>query len=518
MILITGSTIPLARALIAHLPATQVRLYTNDPRADPGTTSGEYTGDLCDRTFVDRLVAGVTTIIHLDPIDETLDPDVAVAHASCGTYQLVDAAANAGVRKVVLASTLALFNRLPASWQVTEEWRPRPTAASAELCAWLAECSARALTRDTGLAVVCLRFGQITARDDAGLLADARQVHIADALHAVECALAYPQLGWSIFHIAAAGEYAKLRVRAAGEAAFGYQPRYAVARAALPGASAESWRNALAPSAPVASRPIRRVVMLGAGGPVGVAAAALLGQEYTLHLTDIQLLAEIAARNEPQSPGAPVPVPTLPPHTEAIVDIGNYAQVYAACAGADAIINCSVMRRDPVAAFRVNTLGAYHVMRAAVAHGIRRVVHTGPYQIAPSGITSYGWDHEIHADAPPRPGRAHGWQIYFHSKYLGQEICRVYAEHYGLEVPVLLFADFVDAALPPYREVHSLAVSFQDAARAIRCALMVPTLPNPYEPLHIGADLPHGVFPNEKARRVLEWQPLDDLQGWWDRS
>ena len=36
---------------------------------------------------------------------------------------------------------------------------------------------------------------------------------------------------------------------------------------------------------------------------------------------------------------------------------------------------------DPVEAFRVNTLGAYNVIRAAVECGIRRVVQTGPQQV-----------------------------------------------------------------------------------------------------------------------------------------
>ena len=48
----------------------------------------------------------------------------------------------------------------------------------------------------------------------------------------------------------------------------------------------------------------------------------------------------------------------------------------------DSLINCTVLRDSLVPAFRVNLVGAYNVMKAAVECGIRRVIHTGsaPHQ------------------------------------------------------------------------------------------------------------------------------------------
>ncbi|HEU5085847.1 MAG TPA: NAD(P)-dependent oxidoreductase, partial [Roseiflexaceae bacterium] len=175
----------------------------------------------------------------------------------------------------------------------------------------------------------------------------------------------------------------------------------------------------------------------------------------------------------------------------------------------DAIVNCSVVRHHPVEAFRVNTLGAYAMMRAAVAHGIRRVVQTGPQQHTVSGESDYSADYDIVDDAPPRPGR----NLYFHSKYLGQEICRVYAEQYGIDVPVLLFSDFVQPA-NLRRELYHFSISWRDAARAIHCALDA-QLPPPYEVFNISAELPHGVISTQKARHVLGWAPEDDLSPGW---
>ena len=64
--------------------------------------------------------------------------------------------------------------------------------------------------------------------------------------------------------------------------------------------------------------------------------------------------------------------------------------------------------------FRVNMTGAYNVMQAAVAHGIKRVVHTGPEVI----IGGYWLDFDVTVEAPPRPGTGY----YLLTKYLGQEV------------------------------------------------------------------------------------------------
>jgi nucleoside-diphosphate-sugar epimerase len=203
-------------------------------------------------------------------------------------------------------------------------------------------------------------------------------------------------------------------------------------------------------------------------------------------------------------------VPLPHPHEERIVDVADAEQVLAACAGMDAIVNCSVVRHDPLQAFRVSTLGAYNIMRAARAHAIRRVVQTGPQQHSVSGEHDYSADFDIPDDAPPRPGS----NLYFHSKYLGQEICRVFADAYGVAVPTLLFSDFVQPG-DAREDLYPFSVSWADAARAVRCALEAPELPTPFEVFNICADLPHRKFPNRKARSLLGWQPRDGLERSW---
>jgi nucleoside-diphosphate-sugar epimerase len=109
-----------------------------------------------------------------------------------------------------------------------------------------------------------------------------------------------------------------------------------------------------------------------------------------------------------------------------------------------------------------------------------------------------------------RRARAPGRSLYAHSKYLGQEICRVFAEHYDLEVPTLLYTQFVNPDVT--ENLYPFAVSWQDSARALRRALEVGTLPSPFEVMNITADLPHGRHSARRAREVLGWEAQDRLE------
>jgi nucleoside-diphosphate-sugar epimerase len=246
----------------------------------------------------------------------------------------------------------------------------------------------------------------------------------------------------------------------------------------------------------------RLVVVFGAGGPVAAAAIRHLAARHRLRLTDLRPETIDAGAAGSGVDGAP---PALLP-----VDVTEPDQVRRACAGADAVVNCSVARSDPVGAFRVNCVGAFHVMQGAVAHGVRRVVHTGPQLVGAGSPGEYWWDADVPDDAPRRPGTA----LYFLTKYLGLEVVRAFAETHRLSVPVLLLGRLIDPASPP-APPHPFSVSWQDAGRAVRCAVEVDSLPTPCEVFHIVADAPPARFGNAKARRLLGWQPEDDLASMW---
>jgi nucleoside-diphosphate-sugar epimerase len=490
-------------------------------------------GDLRDLEFARRAVGDSGALVHLasHPIawptgaSSMADEDV-VEYAARGTYVTLVAAAAAGVPRVVLASTLDVMEAYQPSWLVDEAWRPRPSTALEELAPYVAEVSARDLARSLPLSVVCLRLGRLVG-DEAAQRgpADPRWLHLDDAVQAIRRALTYPlpeqrapgPENWRVFHIPG-GRQARFPLAAAAQPAFGYAPEHDFGgRPALPETriAAMDEHGLLVPAHSVAGRRSEQVTVYGACGPLGSAARPWLEDSYTLRLTDVLPPEEATKRVASRFPNAPRPSPVAPPHEFWRVDVGNWGEVSAAAEGAGALVNCSVLRERLDSAFRVNTIGAYNVVRAAVAHGIKRVIHTGPQTLNLEHPAGYGSDFDLPADVPIRAGA----NIYFHSKLLGLEICRTFAENHGLEVAALLVSSFVDPQRarrrPDGLAVIPSTVAWSDAGLAIRCALDVPALPSPFEALRIVGDLPHGKYSNTAARRVLGWAPRESLAPLW---
>jgi len=81
----------------------------------------------------------------------------------------------------------------------------------------------------------------------------------------------------------------------------------------------------------------------------------------------------------------------------------------------------------------------------------------------------------------------------------------------------------VEAGSPIANVGHDLTpytVSWRDAADAVRCALDVELegLPSRSEVFFVFPDLPHQKFSNEKARRMLGWEPRDRLDQFWRKA
>jgi nucleoside-diphosphate-sugar epimerase len=344
-------------------------------------------------------------------------------------------------------------------------------------------------------------------------------VHLEDAVQAVERALAFGAKGngWWVFHIVGAGRGTRFPLAQAGEPSFGYVPRYAEQPAvvapslALPGAAAE-------PGTP-AGVPPERVVVFGAGGPIGAAFVACAAADHILRRADLRPMVEIVAAAKPQGAGAPVPTLLDAPHEDRVVDVTDPDQVLDAVEGMEAIVNLTAMRNDAVEAFRVNMLGPYNVMRAAVARGIGRVVLSGPAQISLAGPAGYTYDEEITADVPARPGT----ELYFVSKLLGLQIGRIFAQEHRIETPCLLIGPLLnpDPKQRPPNVPHGaypFSVAWSDAGEAVHRALHAAPLPRRFEALFVVADLPHGRFSNEKTKRLLGWEPKERLEKHWLRD
>jgi nucleoside-diphosphate-sugar epimerase len=242
------------------------------------------------------------------------------------------------------------------------------------------------------------------------------------------------------------------------------------------------------------------VLILGAAGMLGPYVVPALAPHYDLRVTDIK------------------PLPFAFDGDFRLVDIAVADQVMAAAEGMDAIINLSVLRQDRQLAFDVSTLGCYNMLEAAVAHGIRRIINTGPH-FTVAGATYEQFDFDLNPDMPPQPGT----NLYALTKSLGQEICRVYSANHDLYVQTYLFYIFRDPNDPEnmkrWDDERPWVLTWANTGEVFRLGLELPLeqLPSRCEIFNILDDLPHGQFSNEKAKRILGFQPWNQLAALWKK-
>ena len=246
------------------------------------------------------------------------------------------------------------------------------------------------------------------------------------------------------------------------------------------------------------------VLLLGANGYMGPHVVRTLGPHHRMRITDVQPPPQDILRDFGDD------------HDFFDVDVTRPEQVLEAAEGCEAIVNFAVVRRDPAFAFHVNTLGCFHVMEAAVAHGIRRVINTGPhFTIAGPGYEHF--DHAISPDAPPHPGTG----LYPLTKSLGHRVCQRFAAAHDLWVQEYLFYILRDPdEISPGDRGIPFVISWADAAEAFRLGLEIDLadLPSKCEVFFFLADLPQTKFLNDKAKRILGFAPQDDLATLWRRS
>ncbi len=239
-----------------------------------------------------------------------------------------------------------------------------------------------------------------------------------------------------------------------------------------------------------------KVAIYGANGAMGPHVIRALEGEHELRLSDVNDLE-----------GSP--------HEYRKIDVADLDAVVDAAEGMDAIINLSVLRDHRKIAFDVSTRGCYNVMTAAVTHGVRRVVNTGPH-FTLAGATYERFDYDVGPDIPAQPGT----NLYALTKSLGHEICRVFTRNHDVYVMGLFFYNFRPEESQLGQDLTPYSVTWEDTGRAFASALSVDleTLPSRWESFFVFADLPHHKFSNEKVKRLLGWRPTQDLREFWTKQ
>ena len=171
-VLVTGATGAIGAPLAAHLVQRGHSVRGFARRVSPGLDD-YVVGDLGDRDAVRRAVEGRDTVVHLgaypnpaDFIDVLLQPNVV------GLFHICEAAAEFGVRRLVLASTVQVvtghrFRDRP----VRIEDGPAPVNHYALTKVW-AEAAGEMYARVHGMSVISVRIGWLPRNtEDARRLA-----------------------------------------------------------------------------------------------------------------------------------------------------------------------------------------------------------------------------------------------------------------------------------------------------------------------------------------------------------
>jgi len=178
----------------------------------------------------DALLDGIEVVVHLPQLPEALrkgstDPENLEVdyHTRC-TFNLLTAATRAGVRRLVYASTLHLYDRCDARWAVTEGWRPRPSDDAGVVGQYLGECICREFAREGRFQTVCLRLGNLAAADPGCVPPDDPvRLDLVDAVQAVGLAVEAEAPRWSVYHIQSAFPGSRFSVARAQEG-LGFRP------------------------------------------------------------------------------------------------------------------------------------------------------------------------------------------------------------------------------------------------------------------------------------------------------
>ena len=507
-ILLTGAASDLGRTLTTALEADGHRLLLVDGEAVSASAQSEAcVADLTESDAIWSAVRGVEAVVHTGepPANVPADPKVRDAflldYYTRGTHVLFKAGVEAGVKRFVYGSTLDLFRPYPEDVYISEMWRPLPTTDTESLARYLGELTCREFARDFLVGVTALRLGTIALEEEVvGQPPDLTWLDRRDAVRSFCSALErdtsdHPNWSrrWGLFHVCATPpnpKYVHNRVAPIAE------PQHHFGRAWQAAGDSEPvsrpFVQQIPAPAPVPPAPDvrKKVLFLGASGAIGPFLTPGLVPHYDLTLTDVK----------PHPDGA----------TVCRVDVTDYEQVLEAARGHDAIMNYTVVRDDPDLSFHVSVRGAWNVMRAAAALGIRKVLHSGPEYVWPY----YG--HEFDVDNPPSaPGT--GW--YFLTKMLSREICRAFARAHGIVTPCFLFNGLGPAPTEPKMgaDFPPHTIVWEDLQYACRLALEVAALPDNYEDFHLHSYLGQGKFSIDRPRRLLGFEPTQDWTRFYRR-
>ena len=157
-VLVTGSAGRVGGAACAGLLARGHRVRGFDVRPTRGVTDA-VVGDLADAAAVRRAMEGIQAVAHLGATpDEDDFCSKLVPNNIVGVYNVLEGARQAGVRRVILASTGQVVMGHEGPWPITPDmpYSPRNWYASAKV---MAEVAGQVYGHVHGLSIIVARLG-----------------------------------------------------------------------------------------------------------------------------------------------------------------------------------------------------------------------------------------------------------------------------------------------------------------------------------------------------------------------
>ena len=196
----TSAAAKLTQTLAATLSTNHDVVLTDRLQAQ---TSYEF---VCCELGHDRstndLVRGMDVII----LSGEPDPQASVSDqldvAMRCTYNLLSAAVDEGVPRLVYLSSLSLLDKYDEDLALTESWRPLPTTDPRDLCYHLGEFVCKEFDRQGKITIERLRLGALVWPEDEARSVSTSALYVDDAAVAVESSLTADLPRWGgLFHI-----------------------------------------------------------------------------------------------------------------------------------------------------------------------------------------------------------------------------------------------------------------------------------------------------------------------------
>lgn len=196
-LLFTVGSHRLTQHLAEGLSSEHEIVLTDDQRHGP--PANYVACDLNHDQSTSKLMRGVDAIIHFGWVDPRENVSLQLDRQTRRTFNLLEAASEAGASRVVYLSTLNLMRGYPGDMKVTERWQPLPTSDPVLLAPYLGEIVCREFARERRLQVVCLRLGEILWSQDSGV--SPMGLFPGDLDRAVSRAVLAELPAYSVFHI-----------------------------------------------------------------------------------------------------------------------------------------------------------------------------------------------------------------------------------------------------------------------------------------------------------------------------